>query len=238
MMNIMIQRLVILGFLFWHSVAAADSVVGTTPIPPENVLSGFGSSEVYRAQVFYNPSDDPQNVKTITVYVGPTSDLNAKFRVLLTQVTFGGQGDVNPTKVIFESGPLELKPSADREPSRFEVEPSDIVTLEPGYIRAYALIFDYFSDASPTDVVSMGTGLGTYALGKGYSFQNGPVFPTGTREQHFESSEWRELPDTDFAFQVELNDVSVFLPVAVLIAIAALMIALWRSGWPKPVPRP
>jgi hypothetical protein len=81
--NAMMIRLVAVTYLLMGSICNA-AIIGTDPIPPASMLSGFGSSEVYRGETF-RLSSGPAFANTLTVFVGPTSDLGANFRVLITE---------------------------------------------------------------------------------------------------------------------------------------------------------
>jgi hypothetical protein len=197
----MMIRLVAVTYLLMGSICNA-AIIGTDPIPPASMLSGFGSSEVYRGETF-RLSSGPAFANTLTVFVGPTSDLGANFRVLITEVDM--TGGFHPTNVIFESGDLNVPVlPLRREPDPFVVGLGGLL-LQPG--RDYAWILDYFVAGNPQTLVSMETGLGSYPDGTGFSFLNGPFFPAVTRQDHFASNNWFVQADRDFAFQLNLSAV-------------------------------
>src|SRR5438093_13613181 len=99
----MMIRLVSVTCLLVTAVCNAD-IIGTDPIPPAFTLSGFGSSEVYRGQTFRLPSGPAIVANSLTVFVGPTTDVGANFRVLITEVDM--TDGFPPTEVIFESETL------------------------------------------------------------------------------------------------------------------------------------
>jgi len=181
--------------------------IGTDPIPPEFTTSGFGSSEVYRAQTFRLPSgSEAAFAKDLTVFVGPTSDSGANFHVLLTEVDM--TSGFHPTNVIFESETLNVPVlPLRRSPDEFVVNLGRRL-LQPD--RDYAWILDYFvvRDEGTSVSIDMNTGLGSYPDGMAYCFPNGPFFPAGTREDHFSGNNWLEQEDYGFAFQLEFTSVS------------------------------
>lgn len=179
--------------------------IGTDPIPPEFTTTGFGSSEVYRAQTFRLPSgSEAAFAKNLTVFVGPTTDSGANFHVLLTEVDM--TSGFHPTNVIFESETLNVPVlPLRRDPDEFVV---DLGRLLLQADRDYAWILDYFVVRDEGALVSMNTGLGSYPDGMAYSFPNGAFFPAGTREDHFSGNNWFEQEDHDFAFRLEFTSVS------------------------------
>ena len=208
----MTVRLVFIASLLVAGACNAGTI-GTVPIPPDFTLSGFGSSEVYRGQIFRSPFGPASLANSLTVFVGPTSDLGAVFRILVTEVdTSAG---FHPTNVIYESGTLNvpllpLRPT----PDEFVVDLGGLL-LQPG--RDYAWILDYFVVGNPTPFVSMSTGLGSYLDGTAFSFPNGPFFPTGTRQDHFASNNWFLRQDQDLAFQLNFTPVAVPEPATLLL---------------------
>jgi hypothetical protein len=178
--------------------------IGTVPIPPDFTLSGFGSSEVYRGETFRLPSGSAILANSLTVFVGPTTDVGASFHVLVTDVdTSIG---FHPTNVIFESGTLNVaRLPLRRNPDEFVVELGGLL-LQPEH--EYSWILDYFVVGNPTSFVDMGTGLGSYPDGSGFSFPSGPFFPAGTRQDHFASNSWLVRQDQDFAFQLNFTQVA------------------------------
>lgn len=184
------------------SVICNAEIIGSIPIPPAASLSGFGSVEVYRGQTFRVPSGPAILANRLTVFVGPTTDSGANFRVLITEVdmTHG----FHPTNVIFESETLTVPIfPLRRAPDAFTIDLGGLV-LQPG--RDYAWILDHLLVGNQATHVDMGTGLGAYADGFGFEFLNGPFFPAGTRADHFASNNWFSSPFYDhFAFQLELS---------------------------------
>lgn len=218
------QAALVICLISQSFIATAATTIGTEP--PSSLLSGFGSSEVYRVQVFYVPSLEPRFADTLTVYVGPTTDKHAKFRILLTEVTFGD--GFHPTNVLWESETLEVPVSPERNPTKFEVDLGGTIRLTAD--RAYAWILDHFAVGSQDNFVSMGTGLGDYPPGAAYTFPNGPFFPAGNRADHFASMNWKERGDEAFAFQLQLLDEERPFPFWAILAMIAITIALVRKG--------
>ena len=202
----MTARLVSIAFLSVAGVCNAATIgnaaiIGTDPIPPNFTLSGFGSSQVYRGQTFRLPSGADSVANSLTVFVGPTSDSSANFRVLVTEVD--RSTGFNPTNVLFESDTLNVPPLPSRPtPDEFLIDLGGISLQSE---QEYAWILDHFAVGDPTDFVAMGTGLGSYLEGNAFSFPNGPFFPAGTREDHFASSNWFVQEDRDFAFQLNFD---------------------------------
>jgi len=179
--------------------------LGTDSIPPEFWSTGFGCSEVYRAQTFRLPAgSEAVFAKDLSVFVGHTTDEEARFRVLLTEVDM--TSEFHPTNVLFESETLYVPISyhPGQNPDAFVVDLGRLL-LQPD--RDYAWILDYFVVRDEGVLVSMSTGLGSYSDGMAYSFNNGAYFPAGTREDHF-SGNWTVDEESDFAFQLEFTSVS------------------------------
>lgn len=211
----MYRWVLVIGLLSATSVAAPANadIIGTNPIPPDHLLSGFGSGEVYRGETFRLPSGFAAVADSLMVFVGPTSDSGANFRLLVTDVeTSTG---FHPTNVIFESGTLNVPVFPLRSsPDEFVVDLGGL-PLQPEH--DYAWILDYFVTGDPTAFVSMGTGLGSYADGSAFSFPNGPFFPGGTRQDQFASNNWFVRQDQDFAFQLNFTPVAVPWPSSLLL---------------------
>lgn len=179
--------------------SAPPGIVESDPIPPHVIFSGFGSSEVYRGQTFRLPPGLTVTANSLTVFVGPTNDSGANFRVLITEVDM--TNGFHPTNVLFESETLNVPSSISRSPETFVIDLGGLV-LESD--RDYAWILDHFVVGTGA-FVSMGTGLGDYPDGMTFRFVNGPFFPSGTREDHFASNNWFVEGDRGFAFQLEFT---------------------------------
>ena len=114
----------IITILLVFPIQAKADTFGTVPIPPDFLVTGFGSSEVYRGQTFRLPFADAAFANSLTVFVGPTTDFTANFHVLLTEVDM--TDDFHPTNVLFESGTLwvaqQFTPSVRRGGDRRKEE--------------------------------------------------------------------------------------------------------------------
>jgi hypothetical protein len=166
-------------------------------------LSGFGSSEVYRGQTF-TTLDSPMTAEQLIVFVGPTTDDNADFRVLLTEIVLTNDG-FNPTTVLYESETLNVPVFPIRNTPDEYILYLGGIRLEPN--RQYAWMLDHFVVASG-EVVSMSTALANpYEGGASFRFHNGPFLPDGTREDHFADSTWTLDAANDFAFTLKLKPI-------------------------------
>ena len=205
-------RLVFIACLLVTAVCNA-ATIETVPIPPDFILSGFGSSEVYRGETLHLPSGPAALANSLTVFVGPTSDFGASFHVLVTDVDMSI--GFHPTNIIFESGTLNVPLFPLRSnPDEFVVDLGGLL-LQPEH--DYAWILDYFVVGNPTAFVSMGTGLGSYPDGTAFSFPNGPFSPAGTRQDHFASNNWFVQQNQDFAFQLNFTPVAAVPEPATLL---------------------
>lgn len=204
-------------FVFSQNAASASTI----EVPLEGTLSGFGSTEVYRGQTFFAPAE-PVSAEQLTVYVGPTSDFGADFRVLLTEVD--RSGGFSPGTVLFESETLNVSPLPPRvSPDAFEVILGGI-NLLPG--REYAWILDHFVVAN--GFVSMDTGISfdPTTPGEAFGFVNGPFLPPGSREDHFEpSTSWFTRTSLDFSYKLEYSETAVIpLPPTMPLFAGALLL--------------
>ena len=170
-------------------------------VPFTGILTGFGSGAVYRGQTFTSLAA-PSTANKLTVYVGPTADSGANFRVLLTEVDT--TTSFHPTKVLFESKTLNIPVlPVRRNPDIFIV---DLGSIRLEASREYAFILDHLVVANDADFVSMGTGTGpTYNGGFSFQFVNGPFLPTGTRQEHFALDSWFVDTSRDFAFTLNIS---------------------------------
>lgn len=187
------------------SVICNAATIGTEPIPPSFSVSGFGSSEVYRGQTFRLPPGSPVLANSLKVFIGPTIAEGADFRILITEVNM--LEGLHPTNVLFESETLNVSILPLRRTSDEFIVDLKGLLLQPE--RDYAWIVDHFvAGDEMAAVVSMDTGLGDYSEGTAFSFPNGPFFPDGTREEHFEGNNWFIPEDRDFAFELTFTPVT------------------------------
>jgi hypothetical protein len=180
------------------------AIADTIEVPLSGTLSSFGSFTPYRGQTFQSLST-PSIAEAITVFVGPSLDPGARFHLLLTEVD--RSSGFHPTTVLFESATLSVPFSLGT--TAFAVDLQDVLLQAD---TEYAWILDYFVVAAPGRV-SMDTGIqlpGTYPGGEAFDFPTGPFLPSGTRSDHFASSNWFlfPFPPRDLAFTLELTPVA------------------------------
>lgn len=194
---------ILTSFFIVFSQAAANS--STIEVPLEGTFSGFGSTEVYRGQTFFAPAE-PVSAEQLTVYVGPTPDFGADFRVLLTEVE--RSGGFSPGTVLFESETLNVSPLPPRAaPDAFKVGLGGI-DLMPG--REYAWILDHFVVANGFVSMSTGVSFDPSAPGESFGFKNGPFLPPGSREDHFEPGpSWFIRTDKDLSYELKYSETAV-----------------------------
>jgi hypothetical protein len=182
----------------------ADSI-GTTPIPPNSFLSGFGSGEVYRGETFRLPSGSAYRANSLTFFVSPTTVMDTSFRVLVTDTMRSSQ--FHPAQVLFESGTLSLPLfPLFRGADTFVVNLEGLV-LQPDH--EYAWLLDYFVSGNTAPGIGMDTGMGRYADGSAFVFPNGGFLPGGTRQDHFASNGWLLMQNDDMAFQLDFTPAAV-----------------------------
>lgn len=168
----------------------------TDPMPPDWYSSGFGRSKVYVGQTFRLPLGPDIRANSITVFFG-RQVRGGPFRLLITDVD--NVTGFHPTTVLFESERVWVPSSRYIQP--VEIELGELHLLPE---HDYAWILDYFSVGSPSFYTDMSVGLGSYPDGFGFNYHSGPFYPTGTRQDHFESNHWF-ISTGDNAFQLVLS---------------------------------
>jgi len=199
--------------------AASSGHAAEIDVPFNFTLSGFGFSSPYRAQTFVALA--PGFGDELTVYVGPTSDLNFKFRALITEVAAGP--GFHPTNVLFESGPL-LVPLFCFCTQTFAVDLGGL-ELVPG--QAYAVVLDHFVESTGA-FMSANVGIRSpraYFDGAFYNWIPSPFPLTGTRAEHFASNGWFLDDRVDMAFKLTFAEPPQPVAVDVL-----------PRGCPNPLP--
>lgn len=188
---------------------AVNAHAGVIHVPIGGSISGFGPDN-YMGQTFIAL---PGVAKDLTVYVGESNAIPGPvtYHVLITEIdTTGG---INPTNVLFESSPLVTNIGNGVIPPAITVDLGGL-SLTAG--EKYAWILDAYVELDANPPVNPGGPYPGALVGLNDIFNdnfpgieqlslNLGLFPTGTREEHFNSS-WATGP-YDHAFTMN------FVPV-------------------------
>jgi hypothetical protein len=200
----------VLGFLgIVASGGSDDENGGTTDVPIGGSISGFGPT-YYRGQTFIALSGIAEK---LTVYVGESNSIPGPvtYHVLITEID--STGGINPTNVLFESGPLVTNIGNAVNPPAVTVDLGGL-SLTAG--EKYAWILDAYVELDNNPPVNPGGPYPSALVGlndifvdnfpeiEQLSWSLGP-FPTGTREEHFNNF-WGPGPK-DLAFTMTFSEV-------------------------------
>ena len=180
---------------------------GVIDVPIGGSISGFGPNN-YRGQTFIAL---PGVAENLTVYVGDSNAIPGPvtYHVLITEIdTTGG---IHPTNVLFESGPLVTNVGSAVIPPAVTVDLGGL-SLTAG--EKYAWILDAYVEIDANPPVNLGGPYPSALVGVNDIFaDNFPeieqlslnlgLFPTGTREEHF-NSVW-ETDTRDLAFTMTFS---------------------------------
>ncbi len=187
-------------FILWLTITTSSyaGVIQTDPITPGAILGGFGTSAVYRGQTFRIPPGTNVLATRLSLFLDSAN--GGEFHLLLTEIDPISR---HPSTIFFESQTMTLPDTSGRvEKVGFDLGG---ISLAPG---DYTWILDHFVVGDPNVYVSISNETGDYQNGYGHTFHNGPFFPQGTREDHFNLM---DLPpedpypsvSVDYAFQLE-----------------------------------
>ena len=171
---------------------AIDTQADVIDIPIGGEISGFGPT-YYRGQTFIAL---PGVAEDLTVYVGDSNSIPGPvtYRILITEID--ATSGIHPTNVLFESAPLVTNIGYAGPPPAVTVDLGGL-TLTAG--EKYAWILDAYVEIANNPLGGPGSGIypsalvglndiytDNFPLIESISHHLGP-FPSGTREDHFNS---------------------------------------------------